>query len=189
MNFAAIALIVLLGASPQQQNGNGNSAPTAPDSTPSTQSNESSQPSSGEMPVSLDRIRRALSQPSSIRIIESQRNGRPLYRVDIEAAKIDIYTLLGKDFVRGPVSYGGMTHQEFLNLVTPDYAKGFAGLSNGEGLTIAATSVALQWAVLKAIDKFKEAKDERAKESARREVEEAVEALKKARKAAGLPEK
>ena len=91
--------------------------------------------------------------------------------------------------MRGPVSYGGMTHQEFLNLVTPDYAKGYAGFSNAEAITVAVTSVALQWAVLKAIDKFRSAQDARAKDAARREVEEAVDALKKARRAAGLPDK
>jgi hypothetical protein len=186
MTFPAIVLTILLGAPAAQQNGQ----PAAPDSTPPTQTNGSSAQPSGELPVSLSRIKRALAQPPAIRLLEPrERNGRPIFRVDIEAEKIDIQEILGRDFARGPVSYGGMTHQEFLNLVTPDYAKGFAGLSNGEGMMIAATSVALQWAVLKAIDKFKEAKDARAKENARREVEEALEALKQARRAAGLPDK
>lgn len=186
MTFPAIVLTLLLGAPLPQQS----SQPAAPDSTPSTQTNGSNAQPPGELPVSLSRIKRALAQPPTIRLLEPrERNGRPVYRVDIEAQKIDIQEILGRDFVRGPVSYGGMTHQEFLNLVTPDYAKGYAGLSNGEGMMIAATSIALQWAVLKAVDKFKDAKDARAKESARREVEEALEALKKARRAAGLPDK
>ena len=187
MTFPAIALALLLGAPLPQQS----SQPAAPDSTPPSQTNGSTEQASGELPVSLSRIRRALAQPPAIRLPESrpERNGRPVFRVDIEGQKIDIQQILGRDFVRGPVSYGGMTHQEFLNLVTPDYARGYAGLSNGEGMMIAATSIALQWAVLKAIDKFKDATDARAKENARREVEDALEALKKARKAAGLPDK
>jgi hypothetical protein len=56
-------------------------------------------------------------------------------------------------------------------------------------MVVAATSIALQWAALKAIDKLKDAKDERAKAQARREVEEALEALRRARRAAGLPDK
>ena len=56
-------------------------------------------------------------------------------------------------------------------------------------ITVAATSIALQWAVLKAMDALKKAKDARAQEAARIEVEEALEALRKARRAAGLPEK
>ena len=54
---------------------------------------------------------------------------------------------------------------------------------------VAATSIALQWAVLKALDTLKAAKDERAKEKAQQEVEEALEALRRARRAAGLPDK
>jgi hypothetical protein len=117
------------------------------------------------------------------------RNGRPVYRVDIEGAKIDIRTLLSKEALRGAVPYGGMTHQEFLDLVTPDDVRGYAAFSNAEGFTVAATSIALQWAVLKAIDALKKAKDARAQEAASREVEEALEALRKARRAAGLPDK
>lgn len=186
MKFPAVVLMLLLGFPPPQQS----SAPQTPDSTPPPQANGSTDQPLPELPVSLSRIRRALAQPPVIRLLETQgRDGRPVYRVDIEAQTIDIQAILGKDFVRGPVSYGAMTHQEFLNLVTPDYARGFAGLSNAEGMTIAATSIALQWAVLKALDKFKQANDDRAKESARKEVEEAVEALKRARRAAGLPDK
>jgi hypothetical protein len=188
MKFPAIVLILLLGSPLDQQS----SPPPAPDSSPSTQANGStpSQAEPGELPVSLSRIKRALSAPPAIRLIEPQgRNGRPVYRVDVEGEKIDIQAILGKDFLRGQASYGGMTHQEFLDLVTPEAVKGYAPYSNGQGLTIAATSIALQWALLKAIDKFKDASDERAKDNARKEVQEALEALKKARRAAGLPDK
>jgi hypothetical protein len=142
-----------------------------------------------ELPVSLKRIQRALARPPLIRIRQLERDGRPLYRVDVEGEKIDIQRILGDDFLRGPVSYGGMTHQEFLDLVTPDYAKGYAAFSNTQGLVVAATSIALKWAVLKAIDKFKDAKDTRAQEEAKNEVREALEALRQARRAAGLPDK
>jgi type VI protein secretion system component VasF len=61
--------------------------------------------------------------------------------------------------------------------------------SNMEGITVAATSLALQWGLLKAIDKLKEARTERAKDAARREVLEAMNQLEEARKKAGLPPK
>jgi hypothetical protein len=142
-----------------------------------------------ELPVSLKRIQRALARPPTIRIQQLERDGRPLYRVDVEGEKVDIQRILGDDFLRGPVAYGGMTHQEFLDLVTPDYAKGYAAFSNTQGLVVAATSIALKWAVLKAIDRFKDAKDTRAQEDAKKEVREALEALRQARRAAGLPDK
>jgi hypothetical protein len=141
--------------------------------------------------VSLKRIQRALAAPPVLKVLEPRevREGRPVFRVDVEADKIDIQSILGKDFLRGPVPYGGMTHQEFLDLVTPNDVKGYAAFSNGEGLTVAATSIALQWAVLKAIDQLKKAKDAHARDAARKEVAEALEALKRARRAAGLDDK
>jgi hypothetical protein len=147
--------------------------------------------SSGEIPVSLRRIRRALSSTPTLKVLEpvEVREGRPVFRVDVEGEKIDVQAILGRDFLRGPVSYGGMTHQEFLDLVTPNDVKGYAAFSNGQGMVVAATSIALQWAVLKAIDTFKKAKDTREREQAREEVKDALEALRKARRAAGLEEK
>ena len=52
------------------------------------------------------------------------------------------------------------------------------------GSPVAATSLALQWGLMKAIDKLKDARTERAKEAARREVLEAMNALEEARKKA-----
>jgi hypothetical protein len=82
-----------------------------------------------------------------------------------------------------------MTHREFLDMVTPKDVQGYAAFSNKEGLVVAATSVALKWALQKAIAHYQEAKDARAREGAKKEVQEALEALRKARQAAGLPEK
>ena len=56
-------------------------------------------------------------------------------------------------------------------------------------MVVAATSIALQWTLQKAIDKLREARSDRAKEAARKEVDEALEALRKARREAGLPDK
>ncbi len=143
-----------------------------------------------DLPVSLSRIQRALSAPPAPGMLEPQmRNGRPVFRVDIEGEKIDLGTLLAKDALRGAVQYGGMTHQEFLDLVTPDDVRGYAAFSNAEGITVAATSIALKWAVLKAMDALKKAKDAREQEAARKEVDDALEALRRARRAAGLPDK
>jgi len=88
-----------------------------------------------------------------------------------------------------PVAGGGMTHQEFLDLVTPKDVQGYAAFSNKEAATVAATSFALKWALLKAIQKFQDAKAEREREAARKEVQEALADLEKARIAAGLPPK
>jgi hypothetical protein len=139
-----------------------------------------------ELPVSLSRIQRALSRPPAIRL-EGQ---RVVFRVEVLGQKLTIEDILGPDYLKGPVpSYGGMTHQEFLNMVTPKDVQGYAAFNNREAFTVAATSFALQWALQKAIHKFETAKQEREREAARKEVQEALADLEKARAKAGLPPK
>jgi len=192
-------LLFLLLMSPSAQQGNGATAPPASprtaDATAQSDSDNDQNDGTGDLPVSLKRIRRALAERPALKVLEPQepqemRNGRPVFRVDVEREKIDIQAILGKEsLLRGAVPYGGMTHQEFLDLVTPNDVKGYAAFSNGQGAIVAATSIALQWALQKALDTYKKAKDAREREAARKEVDEALEALRKARRAAGLPEK
>jgi hypothetical protein len=82
-----------------------------------------------------------------------------------------------------------MTHQEFLDLVTPKDVRGYAAFTNAQGVTVALTSTALQWALRNALEEWRDAKNEQAKETARKEVEDALTALRKARRDAGLPVK
>lgn len=140
----------------------------------------------GELPVSVDRIRQKLSDPPAIKL---QTQGT-VFRVEVVARKLTIEDILGPDYLKGPVpASGGMTHQEFLDLVTPKDVQGYAAFSNKEAATVAATSFALQWALQSAIHKFQEAKADREREAARKEVQEALAELEKARIAAGLPPK
>jgi hypothetical protein len=139
-----------------------------------------------ELPISLERIQRALSRPPAIRI----RGDRVVFRVEVLGRKPTIEDILGPDYLKGPVpSYGGMTHQEFLNMVTPKDYQGYAAFNNREAMTVAATSFALQWALQKAIHKYETAKQDREREAARKEVQEALAELEKARLKAGLPPK
>jgi hypothetical protein len=133
-----------------------------------------------DLPVSLDRIQRALSRPPAIQ----PRSDRPVFRVEVFAEKPTIEDILGPDYLIGPVPYGGMTHAEFLNMVTPAEYRGYSVFTNKEGITVAATSLLLQWALMKAIDKLKSAREGRAKDAARREVMEAMNQLEEANKKA-----
>jgi len=139
-----------------------------------------------DLPVSLDRIQRALAKTPKLQFDEQD---RPVFRVQVFGDKPTIEDILGPDFARGPVKHGAMTHQEFLNLVTPKDVQGYAAFSNKEGMTVATTSFLLQWTLQKAIQKFRETKDERARAAARQEVMEALDALEKARAKAGLSAK
>jgi hypothetical protein len=135
--------------------------------------------------VNIDRIQRAIAR---VPLIRPDRT-RPVFRVQVFSRKPTIDDILGPDWRKGPTPLGAMSHQEFLNLVTPEAVRGYAAFDNKQALTVAATSFALQWALQKAVDRLQEAKTERAKEAARKEVAEALAALKKARYEAGLPDK
>lgn len=131
-----------------------------------------------ELPVNLERIQEAISRPPAIKPTTT----RPVFRVEVFADKPTIEDILGPDYLRGPVPNAGMTHQEFLQMVTPVEYRGMSMFTNGEALTIAATSLALQWAYMKAVDKLRDARTERAREAARQEVIDAMNALEAAKK-------
>ena len=140
-----------------------------------------------DLPVSVDRIQRKLAKTPQIRPSEVT----PVFRVEILGKMPPIEVLLGPDYLVGKTPYGGsaMTHQEFRDMVTPPEFRGTAMFTQGEAITVMATAAALQWALQKAIQKYRSAMHEREREAARKEVEEALEALDRARAAAGLPKR
>ena len=175
-------LIVLLSLTLQ------NPPQTSPQQT-ATQKPEAQKPKVDpgiELPVDLDRIQRALAKTPMLRF---DTQNRPVFRVQVFGDKPTIDEILGPGWQTGPVPYGSMTHQEFLNMVTPTEARGYAGFTNKEGMTVAATSLALQWTLQKAIRKYKDTNDARQREAARREVLDALNALEEARAKAGLSKK
>jgi hypothetical protein len=180
MGFPLLLLITVLAGAPQQ----GTPSTGADDASPK-QGGQTATVDPNELGVSVDRIQRALSRPPSLRVT----SGRPVFRVEVFGEKPTIEEILGPEFWKGPAPAGAMTHQEFLDMVTPKDVQGYAAFSNKQGLVVAATSVALKWALQKAITKYQEAKDARAQEAARKEVQEALDALYRARRAAGLPDK
>ena len=137
------------------------------------------------LPININRIRRAVSRPPAIR----PESTRPVFRVQVFSRSPTIDDILGPDWRRGPTPLGAMSHQEFLDLVTPTDVKGYAAFDKKQAMVVAATSFALQWAVTKAMDKLKNAVTERQKAEAKKEVDEALAALKRARHEAGLPDK
>jgi hypothetical protein len=142
-------------------------------------------PKPEELPVSLDRIQRALSAKPAIELKEQH----PVFRLEVFGRKPTIEDVLGEKFWIGPTPYGGMTHQEFLDMTTPKLAQPYAGFTGGYLLAETALTLAEQWALKSAIKKFRTALSDREREAARKEVLDALAALEKARRDAGLPEK
>ena len=179
MTLITWALISALAAGPAIQ-ATGQPASSAAEPKPAPQT-----PQVDPMPVSVDRIQRALAQTPQIRPSEVT----PVFRVEILGKLPPIEVLLGPDYLVGKTPAAGMTHQEFRDMVTPPEFRGTAMFTQGEAITVMATSLALQWALQKAIQKFRDATQAREREAARKEVEEALAALDKARAAAGLPKR
>jgi hypothetical protein len=174
-------LLVVLAAGPQ-----GSQQPTAVAGAavaPSSADGAGEDASHADLPVSVERVQRALSHPPAIDINAE----RPVFRVEVLGRKVTIEDILGPDYLKGPVPGAGMTHQEFLDMVTPKDYQGYAPYTNREGMTIAATSFALKWALQKAIHKYETAHQDREREAARKEVQDALAELEKARLKAGLP--
>ena len=130
--------------------------------------------------MSIERIQRALAGPPPIQLKEAH----PVFRLEIFGRKPTIEDILGERFWIGPVPYGGMTHQEFLEMVTPKMAQPYAGFTGKYLVAETALALAETWALKTAIRKFRDAHDERAREAARKEVLEALAALDRARHAA-----
>jgi hypothetical protein len=179
MYIAQVWLVAaVVAAAPAQQ-----TQAARPQATSAEQTSQAAAASAiSDLGLDLDRIQRALGQTPRLQFDEKK---NPVFRVEVFGAKPTIEDILGPEFWKGPVPYGGMTHQEFLAMVTPKDVQGYAAFSNEEGATVAATSFLLQWTLQRAIQKYRETKDARAREAARQEVLEALEALEQARAKAG----
>jgi hypothetical protein len=138
-----------------------------------------------DLPVSIDRIQRALSAPPSITLKEQH----PVFRLEVFGKKPTLEDVLGEKFWLGPTPYGGMTHQEFMNMVTPKEFQPYAGFTGKYLVAETALTLAQTWALKAAIRKFEDAREGRERDAARKEVLDALAELEKARRAAGLPDK
>lgn len=181
MNLTTWVLVSLMAATLAAQS----SSPPAPTSAQAPQ-----QPAAEPLPVSIERIQRVLSQPQTI-----DPDGVSIFRVEVFGQKPNLEDYLGKEFWKGSApGAAAMSHQDFLAMVTPPEARGMAVYSQGEAIGLIAMSVVAQWALdkllqrlEKAMQKAHNARKIRAREEARREVQQALAALVRARAAAGLP--
>jgi hypothetical protein len=136
-----------------------------------------------ELPVSLDRIQRALATKPAIELKEEH----PVFRLEVFGKKPTLEDILGEKFWLGPSNYGSMTHQEFMDKVTRPEFRSYGGFTGTSLLQAAALTLAEQWALKAAINKFRSALTDHERNAARKEVIDALADLERARAAAGLP--
>ena len=168
--FLLACAIVMAGQQP---------APAQPAASSSTTTTSES----AQLPVSLDRIQRALAAPAPLELKEQH----PIFRLEVFGRKPTLEDVLGEKFWFGPTPYGGMTHREFMDMVTPKEAQPFGSVTGKYLVADVALSLAEQWALKTAIKKFQTARSENEREAARKEVLDALADLEKARREAGLP--
>ena len=164
-----------------QQPATASQPPTSAASTPTP--TETSTSEAGQLPVSLGRIQRALAAPPTLELKEQH----PVFRLEVFGRKPTLEDVLGEKFWFGPTPYGGMTHKEFMEMVTPKEAQPFGSVTGKYLVADVALALAEQWALKTAIKKFQTAKSEGEREAARKEVLDALADLEKARREAGLP--
>jgi hypothetical protein len=159
--------------------------PQAPPATQPAPASATSASKADDLPVSIDRIERALSSPPAIELKEQH----PVFRLEVYGRKPTLEDVLGEKFWVGATPYGGMTHQEFLDMVTPKLAQPYAGFTGRPLVEVTALTLAEQWVLKQAIHKFQSAASQREREAARKEVLDALAELEKARRAAGMDAK
>jgi hypothetical protein len=186
MPLSCLCLVVMLASPTGQATPPAPATPSTGDqSAPAQKSPTPSQPriDPDDLPVSLDRIQRALARTP---MLGYDLDARPVFRVEVFGELPTIEDILGPDYAAGPVPHGSLTHQEFLEMVTPQDVQGYAGFSSGQAASVAVTSAVFQWTLQRAIQTFNETRDAGARAAARQEVLDALLALEAARAKAGL---
>jgi hypothetical protein len=173
MDFVHWPLVVVLASGAAQS-----AVQQPPQQQAPSQQKKTVQVDPAALPVDLERIQKALANTPRLQFDETR---RPVFRVEVFGEKPTIDDILGPDWAKGAVPHATMTHREFLNLVTPKDVQGYAAFSNEQAATVATTSFLLQWTLQRAIQKFNETQDERARAAARQEVLDALKALEDAR--------
>jgi hypothetical protein len=136
-----------------------------------------------ELPISVDRIGRRLSNPSPISLELSQ----PIFRTEVVESRPtwlgDIEWLPDAD-ARLPVPSGPASHREFLTMVTPQQARPFGQVQGWDLLQLVASSFAQGVATNMVAGKIKRAAERRRAAEVRAEVDAAIEAWKHERERA-----
>jgi hypothetical protein len=128
------------------------------------------------LPVDLQRIKGGLTTPVKIRIDDGKIR---FYTETVAHAPISFKALaVNFDLRNGPVPGAGMTHQEFLTMVTPKELYGSGGIKPLETLEWGLVNHVGWWAIRKLYKELSEAKDEHRKEAIRKQIDRELAALR-----------
>jgi hypothetical protein len=154
-------------------------APAAPPSAASEPANPSSAqdraPGPDALAPNLGRIRDALARPPGVNLDVDQL--RYYLRV-VEKTPTFADYVKGYDFMNGPTKGGDpMSHQEFVNMVTPKELHSSAGITAVESLQFAITNWLGQALIKKALTDIQQAQSDREVEAIRARITQELAAL------------
>jgi hypothetical protein len=155
--------------------------------TPVARAEASPPGDSADLPVSLDRIRRGLAQADTLQRAAA-RQRQPMFRIEVDGELPSFSTFIAEgESLASPAPWGGMTHAEFLTMVTPPQARAFGASTNGDLLQVLATSLLGGYAIQGAsalIGKVPDLIRQGREAAARREVQQALADLERRRREA-----
>ncbi len=149
-------------------------AQTTPPPTPPPSAATAS--AAGELPVDLSRIRDGLQQPvTALKFAD----GRLRFFAQTEEKAVSFEALtFGFNLFHGPVPGAGMTHQEFLNQVTPKYLNSSGGIRAIESLEWGLVNYAAVWTIKRLYKELSEAKTSLRKKQIQDQIDRELAALK-----------
>jgi hypothetical protein len=131
-----------------------------------------------ELPLTsaqIDKIQRALRQPPGLKLDEQQLR----FYLEIVAKQPTFAEYArGYDFLNGPTRGGNpMSHQEFLQLVTPKEMYSSAGITATDQVQWALTNFVAQSLIRRALEQLKQAKTQREIQEIRDRIDRELDAL------------
>jgi hypothetical protein len=145
----------------------------APPTNPAQSVNQEPPP---KLPFDLDRIKSGLETPVLVRVDD----GRIRFFAETVAPSGPTFKELTVNFDlrAGPVPGAGMTHSEFLTLVTPKNLYGSGGIKPLETLEWGLVNHVGWWAIRKLYKELSETVDERRKQAIRDQIDRELAALR-----------
>jgi hypothetical protein len=154
---------------------------SAQDQTASSSTPQSTQPSNppataAQAAADLERVKAQLNRAPVLKLDDNQLR----FYVEVIGKQPSIADVIGSyDLINGPTKRGApMTHQEFLNMVTPQEFYGSQGIKSYELLQFALTNWLGQQLIKKAIEDIRIANSEREVEEIRARINRELAALK-----------
>jgi hypothetical protein len=150
----------------------------ASSSQPPAQTQSSTAPAAAAQAVTeLERVKAQLNRAPMLKLDDQQLR----FYVEVVAKQPSIADLIGSyDLINGPTKRGApMTHQEFLNMVTPKELYGSGGIKAHELLQFAVTNWLGQQIIKRAIEDLKNARTESEVREIRARIDRELAALRR----------